>query len=188
MLKAAASWKDESEDCAAVDCSALDESFLATYTQRLRASKTAPHASLSHKFARLCLEFEHPHVQRTTTTMRIDGNVVHFSPLNVEPGRHFEDQGACFAQLTHHWQRTAEQIDELVVDLSGATTKAVADIMAGVHSTDVVRGIRIWETLPCRIHKIVVLPPTHKPMWWLSVRGLVPLFLSAKLRRKLVFT
>lgn len=153
------------------------------YTKRLTSSKTKPSEHLTSYFQELVHAFgvDTP----PSPVIEISDSTVYFRPLLVESGNHVSAQGACFATLVRHWRSTSEPIELLVIEVADATMERIRQCMKGVTVSDVTRGIRIWETLPCRIKKIVVYTPTNMPVLNWTMRRMMRLCLSTKLVSKI---
>ncbi len=158
------------------------------YNVHLSSSRSKPNNSTVSKFARLVSELASDH--HSTPVLRICGNNVRFDPLKTPEGQHHDTQCACLSMLTHYWRSdgTCKTIEELVIDLSDATTGRVSTLMRDVSVDAVIRGIHIWETLPCRIRKIKVFLPKRMSVARWTIRKMVPVCVSGKVYRKLELT
>lgn len=156
-----------------------------TYTQRLENSKKSPSSALFTHFANLVTELGV--AKQDTDVLTILDHEVRFCPLLVPPSEHVREQAACFAALVEYWCSTPEPVDLLTVDVSDATMSHIKMCMQGVAVEDVVRGIRIWETLPCKIHKIVIYEPVGMAALCWTMRRLTKLLLPRKVSLKIQF-
>ena len=185
LVHAAMSWMRES-DSDQERCP--DSDLMQEYHVHLASSRSKPNNNTVSKFARLVSELASDH--HSTPVLRIRGHRVHFEPLKTPEGQHHDTQCACFSMLNRYWRSgdTCKTIEELVVDLSDATTGRVSALMRGVSVDDVIRGIHIWETLPCRIRKIKIFLPKRMSLARWTIRKLVPMCVSDKVNRKLELT
>ena len=163
----------------------VDDDLMDAYSRRLRDSKRNPSPAAPALFAALVTELGVS--KQDTRVVAIQDHDVFFHPLLVRPGETVRDQSACFAALVEYWLSTPEPISTLTVDVSDATMPLIRECMRGVTVSDVLRGIRIWETLPCKIHQIIVYEPVGMPKLWWSVRRLATMTLPAKVLRKVRF-
>ena len=186
LIRAAMAWSRKSEVPAEEDIRSVDEKLMKMYVHRLQSSKTNPHDRMKFYFAELVHEFgvEAP----ASRAIEIDGSTIYFRPLLVEPGGHVSAQAGCFAALVNYWQNTTHPVELLVIELTEATIEIIRACMNGVSVSDVTRGIRIWETLPCRIKKIVIHQPIHMPKLNWTMRQVMWLCLPSKVLSKIHFS
>ena len=52
----------------------------------------------------------------------------------------------------------------VVIDLTDVTSEFLRDIMARTTKYDIVHGIRLWTTLPCKYDSIHIMKPHNTPM------------------------
>ena len=176
LIHAAYSWSSSraTEDRpTSAEADAPQQSDLCTlYKARLAASRTRDCERTLKRFLDLLREFGDGGAAAPPAdgVLDIDGTRLVFAPMAVTPGNHRAHQQQCFRELVRYWH-THEHVDELVIDLTAATHERVGAIMrGGVSVQDVLRGARIWETLPCRIRSIVVLEPGHATLAWIVRR------------------
>ena len=165
------------------DCSDI----MRIYAQRIKCSRSGPTDDLRTLFVQLFSEFDNTLMDTDTPVLTIRDKNVHFRPLQVEPGCHRDSQHAAFSTLARHWTMSADGFDTVFVDLTQSTPELIKRIMHGVEVADVIRGIRIWETLPCRISRIIVFKPTKMRILWMISKSLARL-LPSKVKQKLSFT
>ena len=184
LLGAAARWREPPST--ADDQS--DDPLFSLYRARLAASRSGPlDENTVRKFVDLVRAFGATSPAAASAVVRIDGaRRVTFAPLATPPGGHFDAQRDAFLTLLAYWQRHAV-IDELIIDLADATRASAMELMrGGVSVDDVLRGIRIWETLPCRVRAVTVLQPERPWLAWFLKRS-AQSFAPAKVLRKTRF-
>jgi hypothetical protein len=120
--------------------------------------------------------------------LQIIGSRIRFRPLLVRPGEHITAQASCFCTLIRYWEATPDAIELLVVDLTDASKTRIRDCMQDVSVSDVVRGIQLWETLPCRIQKVMVYAPSNMPGLIWAMRASMRMCLPTKIQSKVHFS
>jgi hypothetical protein len=187
LLGAAARWREPPST--ATDGQSDDHPLLVLYRAQLAASRSGPlDENTVRKFVDLVRVFgATPSAAARSAVVRIDGaRRVTFAPLATPPGGHFDAQRDAFLTLLDYWQQH-DVIDELIIDLADATRARAMQLMrGGVAVDDVVRGIRIWETLPCRVRAVTVLQPERPWLAWFLKRS-AQSFTPAKVLRKTRF-
>ena len=165
-----------------------DDPLIALYRTRLAASRSGPlDENTVHKFVGLVRAFGATPSTTASAVVRIHETTrVTFAPLATPPGGHFDAQRDAFLTLLAYWQ-CHTVVDELIIDLADATRASAMDLMrGGVSVDDVLRGIRIWETLPCRVRAVTVLQPERSWLAWFLKRS-AQSFAPAKVLRKTRF-
>ena len=179
---------DEEEN---IDASGVDARLLFSYRTRLARSRRSPVSEDAVlRFARLAMQLSPEQVaadDATTTVLTFEGTAVTFRPMEVPIGQCHEMQRMCFWKLAKFWKGDddeARSISTLHIDLTGATFATVHALMHGVTMEDIVRGVRIWETLPCKIGNIRVLMPQKSAALRTFIKSACSMCLSAKVRQK----
>lgn len=188
LIRAAMSWARAPPPPPAAVGETDERPLVAAFRARLAEARSKPSPTTLARFLELLAELGEPPdgaPPPARDPLGIDGRCVTFRPLLVPPGEHFEAQRDTFWALIAFWEHHA-CVERLVIDLREATSERVTALMDGVAPAEVVRGIRIWETLPCRIGEIVVLEP-RAPTLMRVVRRTVPVFLPRKVAQKLRF-
>jgi len=113
-----------------------------------------------------------------------------FRPLLVgKEGRStFSHQREAFLLLLDLWSKEEEEVvDRLLIDVRDASTHRIGVIMRRTTRQEVVDGVWIWRTFPCRIRSVFVLEPRHPLLSYKAVKSTSFLLLPKKVRRKMVF-
>lgn len=170
------------------DC---DKVILSTYEDRLKFFQNRSDSCV-HKFCKLMNEFvdEDDIVSDHDSILNIDTTnyTITFHPFNVRSGEHRKAQGIVFKKLIAYWHETDIPVDKLIINLSPATFANLTEIMKGVTSDDIVTGIQIWETLPCKITQVIIHEPVKMPVVQYIMQKVIRRILPFKLRQKLIFT
>ena len=188
LLQAAVMWfSDRDGDSAIQDAVGDEESDLMTaYRAKLAMSRSSVSQKTVKRFFELVRTFGcGPPTSRSAVLRIQDSTRVVVAPLETPPGHYVASQKEAFLTLLEYWQVQSE-IDELVIDLSGATRRLASELMRDVPTEGVLQGARIWETLPCRIRSIVVVEPKCTSLAWL-VRHTTRSFAPPKVSRKTRF-
>ena len=192
LASAALSWARKSDTVGDVDSAcnsarnSADPELMYAYASRLANSKTNPPDHLQDTFAGLVSHFGVSAPE--SPVLQIVDSCIRFRPLLVRPGEHLAAQASCFATLMNYWKATPEPIELLAIELKEASKTRIRECMKDVSASDVVRGIQIWETLPCRIQKVVVYEPTGMPMLIWAMQTSMRLCLPKKVLSKIRFS
>lgn len=125
---------------------------------------------------------------KSTVEWDPESGVLTFRPLLVgTTGKGtFFHQRETFLYLIQVWSEVGV-VTKVVVDFRDATSSLVSRIMGGATKDQVVEGMWIWRTFPCKVLSIEVLEPRVRMVSYLCAKAGAYLFLPGKVRRKVKF-
>lgn len=187
-----AALRHDAADAADVE-SALPSEFWERYRLRLQHCHACPEKRarlermLRETCARLYTCAEDARPAAPSSTRWAAEAVLWFDPARIDLGAAREEQRASLLVMHDLGRADSARAICVVVDLGAMTLRRALAGVASVRFVEVVDGVRLWSTLPARVHSVRVIPPASlSRRVWGSVFASARQLLSPKLRERCV--